>query len=352
MTLIASFCVGEVPVMLGDVVTSTPLKGERRFESPSLGKIVMSPRFDVANAPSGFSQKIVPISKNLCIAWSGDYISAKGVSKDLRARFGNSEVAFIEVKEYLESLEYKEARGVSLVGICNSDAKVEIFGVRCQEITNHPLFGHVYVAGTGFTHFKLALDAYQGRSQNPILVAGSLGATFLTLEAFIGAPLKQAYGGGFEIVRFENGEFHRLPEATYVFWRGREDENQVTYKMHPTVLKICYKDNDLIIRRSTGVSDENVPRPARATSSLLRIPSFLGGPTRNSEADDDLPNLNSAYTFHGFFIERGPRYILTGYGENERKSVEFQEEHGTIKCSLSEAFRDKVAAMVKRFVSS
>jgi hypothetical protein len=342
--------------MLGDVITSTPLKGERRFRSPSLGEIVMSPLFDVGHAPSGFSQKIVPISKNLCIAWSGHHMGARGLSKDLRAHFRNSEVTFVEVNEFLESLQYKEAREVSLVGICASDDKVEIFGVRCKENTNHPLFGHVYVAGSGFNHFELALDAYQSTKEletsNPVLVAGGLGAAFLTLEAFTGAPLKQAYGGGFEILRFENGECQRLPEATYVFWRGREDNNHVTYQMHPTVVKICYKEENLIIRRSSGVSDQNVRRPAKATNSLLTIPSFLGSPRTKSEENDDLPNLNSAFTFHGFFIERGPHYILTGYGENERQSIEFREDQGTIRCSLSEAFRERVDAMVKRFITS
>lgn len=358
MTLIASFCVGKPPVILGDVVTSTPLQGECRFDSPTLGEIVITPVIDGAYAPSDFCRKIAPISDNLCIAWSGSRLGAKALIEDIRSHFTDSEVAFEELYKFVQSVNYQEAQEVSLIGVCVNAGKVNVFRIN-SEYFNVPLFGPVYVAGSGSEDFKSVLGTYEGTKEeletaHPIGVAGSLGSAMLSYEALTGRTLKQRYGGGYEVVYYANGTFQTLPEATYVSWRIRtKDERQATFEMCPTVIKICYKGDDLLIRRSYGVIDAHQTPYEPATTSLFMVPSLFRGSNRIRVEIDDLPNLNSAFTFHGFLIERASGdYSVFGYGERNKKSIDFQEEDGVIKCFLSDALWTKINKIANRFWNS
>jgi len=339
-------------------VTSAPLNGENRFYSPTLGEIVISPVIQRADAPSNFCREIFPISDNLCIAWSGSRIGAKAVVEDIRTHFGESEVTFDELNEFVKCLVYREAREVSLIGVFVNAGKVNVFCIKSRYFDD-PLFGPVYVAGSGSEDFKSILGTYQStkdelETSDPLAVAGGMCAGLLTLEAVTGRTLKQRYGGGFECVTFQSGKFHRLPEVTFVFWRiGHKDKSQVVFKMLPTILKLCYREDDLIIRRTMGVSDEHAPRPVKAISSLFTIPSLLGVSQTRPIGVDELPNLNSQYTFHGFLIERSPKnHVVFGYGESKLGSITFRNERNTIRCSLSAAFKAKINEIGNRFWNS
>jgi hypothetical protein len=244
---------------------------------------------------------------------------------------------------------------VTLLGICNGAAGVEIFGTGCKK-KDHPICGSVYVAGTGTPHFTLSLDTLQlttaeFQAVHPAVVAGSLGAAFLSLEAQTGKTLQRHYGGGFEIVWFERGKFRKLADATYVFWRIGQD-NKTRRKFHfdakRSVLKIGYKGSNMIIRRTDGVIFDDRAVRTTATNSLFSIPPLIGGSTVVPSVVDELPNLNSAWTFHGFIIKLGDNSIhARAYAECNMKSVEFHEEHGIIRAATSKAFRERQAAIAE-----
>lgn len=199
----------------------------------------------------------------------------------------------------------------------------------------------------------LQLSKIQFNASNPALLPGGLGGSILTLEAFTGLNLKQHFGGAFQTYGFEGRKFHRIPEATYVFWRLlHEDDSSLQFAMHPTVIKVCYKDDDLIIRQSTGIIAEEVSARTVAITSLVAVPPLLNRSNSSPIGIDDLPDLNSLYTFHGLLIEDGGDKIALGYSERGAKSITFREEDGVIRAMLSDTFEDKIAGIAKRFLGN
>jgi hypothetical protein len=98
------------------------------------------------------------------------------------------------------------------------------------------------------------------------------------------------------------------------------------------------------------IFDDRAVRAA-ATNSLFYIPPLIEGSTVVSSVVDQLPNLNSAWTFHGFLIKLDDNSIhARAYAEYNQKSVEFYEEH--IRAVTSKAFIERQASIAEEIAQN
>src|SRR5690242_15717381 len=91
MTMIACTINNGYPIVLGDILLSSPLKPEA-FTSPTLVENLMHHLpDDRAYYPAALSQKIYIIANNFCFAFAGNVASAKSFLEDLTIRFGSEQ---------------------------------------------------------------------------------------------------------------------------------------------------------------------------------------------------------------------------------------------------------------------
>jgi hypothetical protein len=103
-----------------------------------------------------------------------------------------------------------------------------------------------------------------GQNNGPAAVGRllSVAGALLAAEFDCGdvAPtVLQCFGGGYELAYFNNVEFKKLPQLTFVFWDATLDNNGVGLAMPKFILKQQYLGDVLLLRSARIVVKRNQP---------------------------------------------------------------------------------------------
>ncbi|KAF0159357.1 MAG: hypothetical protein FD159_535 [Syntrophaceae bacterium] len=215
MTMVASLFIQRWPILIGDLLISSPGKNDK-FCLPTVNDNL--PKIDIENMhkPVGLRQKAVVINNNLAVCWANSAFYAKRVIKDLISEYKDKICSIDEMLHYLDNIDPEIRENVSIVGMLRHNNLFHAFGFNCGNKQLNDNGDIIYIAGSGTEEFLQTFDAYNLQPQenlNPLQYAVStLIAQYnymMCKEISSIDSLVNCYGGGYELISYMNGGFQR-----------------------------------------------------------------------------------------------------------------------------------------------
>ena len=233
MTVIAAFKISDTPVLIGDILLSRSGKEESHIEIPT----------------------------SLAIGWTGQTFAAKALIKEIRARFEqplfNSDVffSFLKNNEIID-----QTVELTIIGwVINKGEPVSFYwSAKDLKVVKTK---DTYIEGSGAVKFKEQLKntekvtepATIRSTESACLRALSIVGSLLTEEVLFGNSIQDLYGGGYQIIVFDQGEFTFIDDYIVMPMQYEETAHQGRESLRCTlpkyVLKHKYFNNTLIISR-------------------------------------------------------------------------------------------------------
>jgi hypothetical protein len=283
MTLVAAFEISNTPVLLGDLLLSSPNTGDS-ISIPTIGDT--SRLFPPNSSPTirGLVQKINLIDKNLVVGWAGNFYIAKKIISLLEKQ------ARIEpfTKESLDSFfEFHsgliKGEVISIIGYLRTDNGVTLIEKHSDRrsliyTSNIPNFGTVKICGDGYYNMEDLLNKfsrllstsqikYEDKFQKIVNQLGAMCGWFYSDEMRLTVASKEStdkeildnddycrtllslYGGGYEIATLIKHGFAKLGNFTYLTWiTEKVFGNTTTYiGLLPKAFHITYTDDNILL---------------------------------------------------------------------------------------------------------
>jgi len=267
VTLIASAFVGNRPFLFGDLLISIKANsGGHKIHLP-----VQEVQFvrDIGHNITSLAQKLCIVTPNLAVGWSGSKIVARTLIKEMMEHFTNAgPVTFDELDKFLLALDFPEIRDVQLVGLAhegNNFVRDFHWNAKAHKSVH---FGEMQLAGSGSDHLIEMLQGFEdevliklGKGNPPDFVTGV--SKFLMLAGYILGEernsrqnLASFYGGGFEIVYFNQGKLDKLGNLTYLFWTVNVISSVKLQIALQVALKVSYR-KDVLLIHSIDIGDSS-----------------------------------------------------------------------------------------------
>jgi hypothetical protein len=352
MTMIATFAVEKIPVIMGDLLLSS-LYNDKLIQIPTVGD---TSNFESKGCKiSGLRQKVHIINDHLALAWAGSAIGCKMVIRELTEEtrkhhftYDDLRIFFRDIGPDLRPFE------VALVGCIYEDEKgFRGFGVNNPIHFQSDVFGDVLIAGSGCFDFQRLVEQFNilpssvGRQPNPLEVAVMLSftamGTLLQEELLASISLNSLYGAGYEIASFVKKKFQKVGNFSSLFWRLRIDGKKLGLSKIPEkVLKVDYLDELLLIRSITfgDLNNDN-------TMSILRNELFIVHPLFGDENKHDPHSispldLNSQFIANHVIVtdmkQRVSLFHKIDYIGSTDPGILFRESNGNISLSCKPAY--------------
>jgi hypothetical protein len=320
VTLIAALSPNWRPMLLGDILISAPLKGGRRpsrvISLPSVGfEIPLDP--NAASQIVSVQQKLLSITNNLAIGWSGNYDAARRITCSMREYFpaGSAPITLRDISNCLVSTcSYTDLHNsdVSLVGFYYNNKEINKFSFKANEI-NLPLFGPSSVSGKGAQMFIDACNylASQGTSfpSEVNMLDGIACQKALTLigyltmhELFDTTGVYRSLSGGFYEIMLamdnSNKTFAKLDDILYTYTKViQDDQSKRRCHLVPLIyVKVEYWNDLLLVRR--------ISPPHNDDDTYIISPIY-----RNVSMEEirDVPrvSMNATHFCHVLFLDAG-----------------------------------------------
>jgi hypothetical protein len=316
VTLIASALVGNWPFLFGDLLIS--VKANPVGDQIHLPVQEVQFVSDIGHSINSLAQKLCIITPNLAVGWSGSKIVAQTVIKEMMEHFTNGGcVTFDEVGKFLFALDFPEARDVQLVGLVHEGNNF-VRDFRWNAKTHKSVhFGEMQLAGSGSDHLIELLQGFDDelliKLGNPPDFATAV-SKFLMLAGYILGEernsrqnLASFYGGGFEIVYFNQGKFDKLGNLTYLFWAVNVISSDKLQIAPQVAIKLSYRKDVLLIHSiDLGISNGQSGSSNAAIFAVEPIHRRLD----NVEMEEikatsiPFPDLNSHIVCHYVSINR------------------------------------------------
>ena len=268
MTLIASYDIYEHPILIGDIMISSPSHGKsyKPYNIPTHADVNNNlPDYVEGYMVSSLKQKVILINKNLAIAWAGNEIAARTVIKDINEMLADKEPAIDKILNFFEKIDYLGNMQLYLTGIvlqryddkiaCLRFAWDSDLGWNSGKYTTQEL-SEIYVGGSGCDDFKNIvrdMRILQSRQMTPtekaIITSLSIISQLTGHQMRTGAGLPMFYGGGFELVTLLDGELQKIDDIIYHFWivkRLPDGKIRITFQ---ATLKVAYYQDFLVIHK-------------------------------------------------------------------------------------------------------
>ena len=355
MTLIAAMTGQGLPVLMGDLLLSSPKRvAQATTNVPTIGDVAEL-FAESQRVPTGLCQKLCILDDRLAIGWSGGHMAARTVMNELKAHLASGRATPEELEALLGGMEEIRRGQVDLVGLLVHDDRVLSFGSRRARLFNSS-YGTVRAAGTGASALESLANSMKltrmSESTNPliapILAFVGMSGGMIAEELRTAKSLQNYYGGGFELVTYNRGRLEKLDDITYVFWTANEETDGWNISPPRAVIKLSYK-SDILIIRSVKLQ-AGTPMNQQVTSDVFYPISPVYRTIREEEITADwLPDLNSTVVCHTvtMFGQGGTvqQYLRTDYGTEVENTIRFEHDgwrlkaleiHGRLWHSLAE----------------
>jgi hypothetical protein len=356
VTLIVSTLAGNCPLLLGDLIISVP--GPVQYQQAHLPIQDVECVGDADYTITSLSQKTCVVMPNLAVAWSGRKIAAKTIILEMMQTFTSGRpVTLDELVKFFHDLNFPETNDVQMVGLVLEEKNtVRGFGWNARTY-NSLLLGEMQLAGSGSDHFVQVLQNFDGLriiAGNPSDFFAAVGKLLTVAGAVLGeeihtrSNLPHFYGGGLEIVSFNQGKFEKIKEITYIFWEVifiSPEEYKTGIQL---AVKFSYTKDILLIHRVDF--RVNVSPTDRVILSAV-------GPIHRNLDDTDikelkgtaLPDLNSHIMCHHFSINRpnATPVNLVWVDIGQPGMVEFANKGNTIHFDVHKKFVERLEKSIR-----
>jgi hypothetical protein len=292
VTLVASYEIGNWPVVVGDIMVSglVPKQDTRPLNIPTYENANIRVSETSNRIVSGLLQKVNCLGAQLVLAWSGSSICARSVFRDILRQ--NSTPTFHDAVRVLNERQNENGMDLYLTGI-----SIEAVQGPAQQSTRfawdseagwntkHRYFSkynNCLAGGTGSDAFLDLLslpivDQPAQKSPMEMAICQSLGflAKLTGDQIRTGVGIDETFfGGAFELATMFRGQIQKVGDISYHFWEARSEPSGDISMMPHVALKVEYFEDYLIIRKvsfggqvadALGANEIYIIRPVHRT---------------------------------------------------------------------------------------
>jgi hypothetical protein len=367
MTLIATFEVSRVPILIGDLLVSEVISQAPPLALPLVedANVAVPQRKYFARS---LVQKLNLLSDRLIVAVAADDLAqAIDVVGSLEFIANSPDLSAEMVNRVLEAIEPRRRDKVSLiVGVIEPDpneaqrAYVGFIELNTERVGGGAL-GLVTVGGSGQDGFLRTLERIAGdltsfdQAKKPVLKASAVGLTlacaFYGQEVSSPANLGEAWGGGFEVAVFDQGRFHKLDNILYLFWKLTDNgDGSHTLTLMHKMMKSQYWGDALLLRVLELEKDKDGNRSTNDWTHLIpSLPNMAGGYDLTAIS---APSFDSNWRC-SFIHAPQPgnstprRFTRVSYHGEGSKDISYGIEDGKLRLSVSRQTYAEVCTFLK-----
>ncbi len=276
MTLIAAFEIRNTPVLLGDLLLSSPnFKGST--DIPTIGDTSKLFPPDSTKTIYGLVQKVNIIGKNLVVSWAGDFYVARKIITLLEEEASINPFTKKSLDNFFETYsDLIEDKEIAIIGYLQDNDVINLIKKRGSRLlintNNIPNFGKISTCGSGcydieevLENFSMSLSAIQTTHEDIfrhiVSQSTALCGWFYSDEMRLLGTSKKSiddddfdrtllsfYGGGYEIAFLTEKGFGKLGDITYFTWKTQKlANNSIDIQLLSRAFYITYVDDLLII---------------------------------------------------------------------------------------------------------
>ncbi len=128
MTLVAALNIMDSPFLIGDTVLTIDLDEQKKIALPTLGFVKTPLKTKDDGTIISLTQKILVITPNLAIGWTGRIDIAREVIKDMSVYFKPGDTTLDDFNDYWEQLSHPEKNKITIIGMAKHGSVVTRFG--------------------------------------------------------------------------------------------------------------------------------------------------------------------------------------------------------------------------------
>jgi hypothetical protein len=249
MTLIACLHPRQCRVLFADVLISSKEASNQDFTLPTRAYIAPDWFQSLSAKPFIYRRKVIEITPQLVILWSGDYPLAHQLAMRARDWFTMSSPSEDDVRGLLDA-HYREPipQLHAIIVPASGDWFYTIGEVQRKHSSG---CGEYIVAGTGAEIFMEMANQMlpSDGTVPPELDALRLANEFMAQEFITGAPVRALFGGAYEILYHAGDEgFNRVDDVIHIFRFVRVlSEDKIEIYQGPHVTRQWYDGSQLCV---------------------------------------------------------------------------------------------------------
>jgi hypothetical protein len=301
-------------VVFGDLLISGPSDKPNQVATPAGGDV--TDFFgDSGWGIRGLVQKVVILSPDCAMAWSGSYVGARVAIKELREIAAHEQLTAARISSFLSSHPDLAQHSASFVGWAREpDGRFRQFWHQANYVFETGLFGKISIAGSGSDAIKELVDlSLQGERHetgdvNPAAKAICSGLSFASmllsaeLQGGEAAPtLLNMFGGGYEVAAFFNGSFQKIPENTLLVWEARNTSSGLLIGLPRLIVKQHYYHDILLMKSAQLISSDSGAPTIKEEQLHLIGPPDRKASEKHLSIGRDIP-LDSKVRCHCFCV--------------------------------------------------
>jgi hypothetical protein len=234
-------------------------------------------------------QKVNILSDKVMVAWSGSYLHARALAREMKAeldRGGRQEI----ITEFLKSWPEEDMKELSIIALARGEKKTTVAWYGSILHLKSSIFTRALLSGSGMEdlgalirHMEKGDVFIDGRLPDPpkmALYALSLGSQAAGWEYVTQENLSNYWGGIVEIGMYNGGNTSKVGEVLYWFWEF--DIPSKTLRAHSTFIKQEYQ-NDLLVTYT--LSNDEAPR-------VVVVPPLLSNYSDGAQIEVAPPKLS------------------------------------------------------------
>jgi hypothetical protein len=218
MTVIAAWTIQNEPFILGDMlITQWNANGEHGKVSTRNNLGTLFPEWDETKILRT-SQKVYKVTSKLALAWAGSHLSARSLLREAYKTFIGTNPNMAAVNNFFKNSTGLESQPCTILGWLIDEAGKHCFKWESQE-PSAILTEDRFIIGSGTQDLEAIIDSSSYSGQSSSLHNAIANVTnLLSRELVNGSPLLQSYGGGYQLLFFDQKlqEFKFLDSATFI----------------------------------------------------------------------------------------------------------------------------------------
>lgn len=344
------------PIIFGDLLLSgSPTTEGLRL--PTTGKVIELTPNRCEPSPVGLRQKVSLISENLVMGWSGNYLTAKDILHDLYWESQIEPFTRESLGQYLQARRIiLREQGVSLLGYIEDEEGIARIGYGHYP-TMTKEHGEIGYIGLGSRSLdQLLYRVPEGPSvingdldiaDQAIHYALSLTGLMIVDEFSTDVPMRQLFGGGYEIAYSSDGRFHKLDNVSYLFWPVKCSSSEINISNPVLLINLSYENDILVFRR---IEFDNSSCNTSINQSWFAILPIHRNVNKSELHGLVLPRLNMNIMCNCFVVtheSKDPEILVrTDYRRDLERHMRFIEDDDNVTFKIEENYLEDVAKAI------
>ena len=296
MTLIACLHPRQCRTLFADVLIGSKEASNQDFTLPTRAYIAPDWFESLSAKPFTYRRKVIEITPQLVILWSGDYLLARQLAMRARDWFTTSSPSEDDVRGLWDKYYGKPIPGLHAIIVPASGDWLYNIGV--VQKNQSPGCGEYFVAGTGaaiFTKIATKMIPSEGTPEHEAL---RIASEFMAYEFLDGGPIRALFGGAYEILYVGEKGFQRVDDVMHIFRLVQVvSSNQIKIIQGHHVIRQWYSGSQLCIGSLSSPDAEQ----QQLGNMGISVPDILEEPKQFIRSVEELAVIPKYMCIHHLF---------------------------------------------------